>query len=771
MIASRIALLCAAAFISLASASIAQEKLGSITGSVVDRATKLPLPGVNVLLDGLGKGASTDAGGRYEIRNVAVGTYRVKCTFIGYKTSITSDVVVKTGHSTVLDVELSEEAIALGQEVVVTASYFQTPGVELTSAYGMNYEEIRRQPGAVGDVSRMIQTMPGVVPTNDQRNDLVVRGGSPSENLTIVDNIEVPNISHFGTQGASGGPITMLTTEFIREADFMAGGFSARYGDRLSSVLNISLREGNRDGLAGTFDLSMAGAGFIVEGPMGASGSWMVSARKSYLDLIFKNFGVGSIPYYSNYQAKAVYEFGPSHKISLVSLGGMDDVHFEPDDDEKGDPEAEESKSGGWRTTTGINWRWLWGNVGYGTLTVSDTWNSYEQDVFYPYREGKPKIFFNSSGEGESIAAYNATIAAGSFGDISAGAGYRYLRSSYEITAPDGSHSGYSSDTAKIYRPPLIDDITAYRTDCHIQTLLKPLPRTEVTLGARVDYYSFIDKAAVSPRAALRYAVTENIDFSMSWGMFYQQPALVYLNAYPQNALLDPMKAEHLVAGIAWYPRPDLKLSVEAFRKVYTQYPVSVEFPQYSLSNSGTSYTVKGNMMPLVSLGKGHAEGVELFIQQKLSDALYGQVSYSFSHSYYTAIDGIERKGAFDIPHVLYIIGGYRFNEEWEFSSKFSYASGRPRTPALLPESAEQDRFILDLSRLNEARVSDYHRLDIRLDHRNNFSGWNLVVFLELQNAYNHKNVFAYKWDGDTQSEEAVYQTDTFVVGGIKIEF
>jgi len=192
MIASRIALLCAAAFISLASASIAQEKLGSITGSVVDRATKLPLPGVNVLLDGLGKGASTDAGGRYEIRNVAVGRYRVKGTFIGYKTSLTSDVVVKTGHSTVLDVELSEEAIALGQEVVVTASYFQTPGVELTSAYGMNYEEIRRQPGAVGDVSRMIQTMPGVVPTNDQRNDLVVRGGSPSENLTIVDNIEVP---------------------------------------------------------------------------------------------------------------------------------------------------------------------------------------------------------------------------------------------------------------------------------------------------------------------------------------------------------------------------------------------------------------------------------------------------------------------------------------------------------------------------------------------------------------------------------------------------
>ena len=757
-------LLCAAA-----SPLIGQET-GTLTGRVLERRTQAPLPGVNILLLDTERGASTGADGRFRISGVPVGTYRVRASFIGFRPHIEPDVVISTAHNRDILFLLDEEAVALGEGVEVTASYFHTPREQTTSIYGINYEEIRRQPGAAGDVSRMIQTMPGVVPTNDQRNDLVVRGGAPSENLTLVDGFEIPNISHFGTQGSSGGPINMISAEFIREANFSAGGFSARYGDRLSSVLDIQLREGSRDGIDGTFDIGFAGAGLLVEGPFNQKGSWMLSARKSYLDLLFDDFGLTAVPNYTNYQAKAVYDVAPAHRLTLISLGGLDDIHFLPDYEDTAEPEVLDIRSNGWRSSTGVNWRWLWEAAGYGTLSVSDNYSTFNQEALDPRLAGTPLIFRNASTEGESILAYDAVLYLKGIAEVMAGVKHRFVRAEFDIFS--GTDSGpFVQDSAGIERPDILRDVRTDRSAAYVQAVTSPLPRTDLTLGLRYDRYGFTGEEFVSPRAALRYRLRDNLNLSASAGLFAQQPAMIYLNGHPANRNLLPIQAAHYIAGIAWYPAPDLKLSLEGYVKRYSNYPVSAEFPQLSLANDGDSYTISGRLIPLVSEGEGYARGVEFFVQRKLSNHLYGQISYTYSRARHAALDGVERPGSFDIPHVFYAIGGWRFDEQWEFSAKFSFASGRPRTPMKMPESAEQNRFVLDLTRINTLRMPDYQRLDIRIDNRQHFSGWNLVSYVEVQNVSDRDNVFMYVWNEKTRSEQVVNQIGLFFLGGFKIEF
>ena len=245
------------------------DRSGRLTGTVIASATRQPVPGAVVTIPGTKLGASTDTAGHFTIDGIPVGTYTARVACVGFRASTSTDIVISTGHPVQLSVELEEEPIELTDDVTVTGSLFTRPREIVVNRYAMSYEEIRRAPGAIGDISRVMSGMPGIVPTSDQRNDLVVRGGSPAENLTIVDNVEIPNLSHFGAQGATGGPISMLNTEFVREASFLAGGFPAMYSNRLSSVLNVGLREGNCGNLSGMFDLGFSGAGLIMEGGIG----------------------------------------------------------------------------------------------------------------------------------------------------------------------------------------------------------------------------------------------------------------------------------------------------------------------------------------------------------------------------------------------------------------------------------------------------------------------------------------------------------------------
>jgi hypothetical protein len=749
--------------------SQSDKKTGKITGTVIEKNTQLPVIGAIILIEGTKAGSTTDSEGRFIIQNIEVGTYTLKASCVGYKTIYKTDVVIRTAQPVQVFFQMDEEAV-MNKEVIIKSNYYSEPLEIKTSVYGLNYEEIRRQPGAQGDVQRLIQTMPGVLVANDNRNDLIVRGGSPNENITLVDNIDVPNLSHFSTMGSSGGPISMLNTELINEANFMAGGFPVQYGNKLSSVLNIRLREGNRDNFSAVGDLSMAGAGVIVEGPLADKGSWILSLHRSYFDLLMDNKNVSVIPDYSNYQLKINYNINPANRIWLISLGGTDEANFKADKAEKDDPETKNVISGGWRTITGFNWQMLFGKAGYGTLAISDALDVFKHKVNDP-RQNNKLIFQNYSKDGESTIKYDLVLNTGKSGQIVSGISAKIFRENLDIQQPIGIENPYIKDSVRIDTMFLNKNVSTPQYSAYIQTSNQLFPNLEYSIGIRYDYFDYLNKKSTfSPRMGLTYKLMENFNLNASYGIFYQMPSLVYLTSIPANKNLDPIKAEHYVLGFAYFPMPDIKITLETYLKEYTHYPVSVEYSSLSLANTGDNYSLTGNLIPYISKGSGYSRGIELFIQKRLTDNLYGQISYTHSKTMHKALDGIERSGNFDIPDILTISGGYRLNEHWEFSGKFSFSTGRPYTPVDFVESAKQNRHIYDLTKVNAGRLPDYNRLDLRVDYRANFTNWGLVTYIDLENVYDRQNIFAYTWNERTNSLVKEYQFAFMPVFGIKVE-
>lgn len=720
---------------------------GTVTGTVVSRVTQEPLPSANVQIVGTPLGAATNIDGKFEITGVPIGTYQVRASFLGYATFIQSDVVVRAGSPTQLRLQLQESEIAI-DDVVVSGRYFQKTPDAAVSIQRLAYEEIRRSPGGFEDVVRAISVLPGVAQAEPGRNDLVVRGGAPSENLFVVDNIEIPNINHFGTQGASGGPLSFINLDFVRETAFSTGGFGVKYGDRLSSVLDIDLRDGRNDRIGGKLTLSASQFGLNIEGPLDERGTFVFSARRSYLDLIFKAAGFSFVPEYWDFLGRAQYRFDKANSLTFLAVGAIDDVSFFNDDAEKRFDNSRILGTAQRQYASGASWTHLFGN-GFSTVTLGRSfvnYNGIQRDSLL-----KP-IFTNKSKEGETSLRGDLLMQMGRESELSLGVQGKLIRFSSTLGLP-----GYVTpfgDTLNVQ----VNDYasTGYKGSSYVQYSRRFFGALQWTLGARLDYFSLIDKEFyLSPRTSLSYAFSELTSVNASVGMYRQQPSYIWLVANPANRQLTAIRADQYVLGLEHLLQADLKLRGEVFLKEYKNYPASRQRPYLVLANTGggfggsdENYASYG-LDQLVSGGKGRSYGVELLLQKKLSDTpLYGLVSITVSRTRFTALDGVERPGAFDQLGILNISGGYRFDERWEASAKFRFASGRPYTPFNADGSQNTSAY-------NSARVKSAHSLDIRVDRRWNFSSWNLIVYLDVQNVYNNKFSGAVRWNAREQRPEA----------------
>ncbi|MBN2370435.1 MAG: TonB-dependent receptor [Vicinamibacteria bacterium] len=743
-------------------------KAGSITGVVTAQMTQQPIPGAVVRVDGATLSAVSDDSGRFRIENVPVGSRRLSITREGYHPAVVSDIVVTANRETHAVLRL-REAVHLKDEVTVRASYFTRPEGVTTGAFTMSYEEVRRAPGAVGDVGRMIQSLPSTIVRDDSRNDIVARGGSPSENLILVDNIEVPNISHYAGQGATGGPITMLNAETISDVSFLAGGFPAAYGDRLSSVLEISLREGNRDRVQTEIDLSMSGAGMLVEGPLGRRGSWLVTGRRSFIDLIAGAWDLNTVPQYANYQAKAVYDVSPRNRLTFISLGGWDKIDFDVDESDLEDSNTFIVEDVGWRGVAGLDWQALLGGSGVLNVSVGHTENDFKVDVWDTLLDDR-LVERNRSRERQTTARYDLTCRVGRLGSVRSGAFGKRLGASYEFSMPIGQENVFSTDPQRINTLALDDQFTTWQTGGYIELRPRFGAWATAALGGRFDRYDINDASEVSPRAGLTFHVLHNLDVSASYGRYYQNPPLIFMKAHPDNARLRPIRADHYVTGLAYHPRPDTEIKVEAYEKRYFRYPVSTQFPSITGADTGEQVNVYYYMIPYVGEGRGRSSGVEIYLQRKLSGRIWGQLSYAHSRTENRALDGIWRPSTFDLPHVVSVVAGVKASRSLELSTKFTYTSGRPVMP-LLPESYEQNRLIFDLDRVNAERAPAYHRLDFRVDRRQSHRWGNLVFYVELDNVYNRKNILGYGWNPKKRERDEYTQLSFMAIGGVNVEF
>ena len=732
---------------------VAQEAAtGLVSGTVLVAGTDAPLPGAQVQLLGTERRAVTDERGRFVLAGVAPGVWRLQVRAIGYSPLVVPDLVVGSSKPATVVVRLAPVAIDLAG-VEVRASYFLPALSATTSTQNLTSEAVRRAPGVQEDVVRAIALFPGVAVTSPGRNDLIVRGGAPFENLFLVDGIEVPNINHFGSQGSTGGPLSLINVDAVEGASFSSGGFAAKYGDRTASVTAITLREGNRERLAGEFTLSATGGFAVAEGPLGKDGSFYFSARRSYLDLLFKAAGFGFVPAYVDGQLKVVQRFGDRNTLSFLVIGADGTVTFTNDDAEKRYENSRVAAPSQSQYFSGLTWRRLL-DRGVLDVTLGRTYTRFttiQNDSLDP-----PNTIFRAySTEGETSLRADLTVQATPTMELSGGAVAKYASAlDYDLLLP----GALRLDAGGAPRPLALDtSFTADRQALYGQVAWQATSRLRTTTGLRLDRYGFLAGAArLSPRLGARYALTDATTLTASLGRYWQAPSYIWLVGDPANRELPPFRADQAVIGLEHLARPDLKLQVEAFTKRYSGYPRRVFRPTAVLAPSGfddVTSDIPFGLEPLAAVATGRSMGVELLAQKQLSEIpVFGLASVSVSRTTFDGADGVRRPGSFDTRLIANAVVGWRPSAKWELSGKFRIASGLPTTPFVTSGPAEGSQ---DFSRWNEGeRLPLFHALDLRIDRRWSLRRVQLVSYLDVQNVYGRNNVSGVRWDQRTRMVE-----------------
>jgi hypothetical protein len=748
----------------LASSLFPQELTGDIYGKVVDLTTKKPLPFANVVVVGTTLGAATAENGTYKISGIPVNTYQIKASVIGYNSQTITDITVQTAKPTEVNFALTTQAIEING-VTVTSDYFRNDPLEVNSIRNFSYEEIRRSPGGFEDVIRALSILPGVAQADAGRNDLVVRGGAPSENLYLVDGIEVPNINHFGTQGATGGPLSFINLDFVKETSFSTGGFPVLYGDKLSSVLKIDLRNGRSDRIGGKATISASQFGLDVEGPiMNENSTFVFSARRSYLDFIFKAAGFSFVPEYYDVLTKADFKVDNENSFSFLFLSAFDNVKYFNDDEDKRYDNSRILGSDQIQYVTGISWRRLFDN-GYYNLSLSRNYTDFDtrqNDIFLN------PIFKNKSKEEENNLRLDVVQKLSSNIEINYGGTARFIEFDADILFPTFITSfGDSLPIASLNKKDKF-----FKGGSYLNFNFHLFKRIITNVGVRFDYFDAINtQAYLSPRFSASYMLTPITNLNFSTGVYYQAPSYIWLIADETNKNLKDVKVNQYILGIDHRLNPDALLKVEAFYKDYSNYPTSLIRPYLVLANTGAGFAGSDDnfssfgLEPLVSKGFGKSRGVELSIQKKLSETpYYGILSLTYSKTNFTPLDGIERPGSYDQNWIFNLSGGYKIDKSWEVSTRFRFASGRPYTPYLSNGTQE-------VSEYNSRRLKSIHSLDLRVDKRWFFSNWTLITYFDIQNIYNQKNASGIRWDSKEMKVDETSSIGVLPSIGVSAEF
>lgn len=746
-----------------------QADKGIISGKVIDYETQKPLSDADITIIELNKSIKSDSFGLFEFSDIPFSSYTIKVSLKGYEPKAQTDIVVLSARPTFVDIELNPQSYTT-ETIEVEAKYFEKSPDVNTSNFNFDFEEVRRAPGAVEDISRMVQGLSGVSTSNDQRSDIIVRGGSPSENLIIIDGIEIPNINHYPTQASTGGPIGMINVKFINDVNFSTGGFSARYGDKLSSIMDIKFREGSKQKLLFDINLSTAGFGGVLEGPLFTQkGSFLFSVRKSYLNLIKGAIRMASVPDYWDFNLKANYVFNSKNSLTVVGIGGIDYISFQGDDANISDDNPYGKATGDQKQfTLGASLKTLIKN-GYlqNSIGNSSSWYDFtnydirNNNLLFDYKSKeyeysiKSELFYQISKHQNIITGFNAK--------------YIQVKNNIFLAAD-------TSDFGDILPEYLLNNKSNfYKLGGFAQYTLKLFKdKFIINTGIRFDYFSGtaadINKV-FSPRIGMSYKINDLTTINASTGIYYQAPEYLWVTTDPQNVNLKYVKAYHYILGVEHLFSDDLRMSLEVYYKDYKNYPVSFYIPTYILVNGGAengpNFVGAAN-----SNGYGFTRGIDFTLQKKLTgNGFYGMINYSLLESKVTATAGGEVPGSFDYRHNLVIIAGYQISNDWLIGIKYRYTSGRPFTPYDVTASAIANRGTLQYDKFNSERYKNYSRLDIRVDKKWNFNKLSIVCYVELQNVFNTTNIYQYFWNKYKNEQGTIYQWAFLPVGGFSIQF
>jgi outer membrane receptor for ferrienterochelin and colicin len=728
---------------------------GVIKGSVYNVSNNEPLPFTNLIIYGTSIGATSDVNGNFVFGNVKPGFTKLSVTSLGFENYITEEFMVTNARPVFLDIPLKEKTVEL-KLVEIKASPFRKTEESPVSMRTLAISDIEKNPGGNRDISKVIQALPGVASTPAFRNDIIIRGGGPAENRFYLDGIEIPNLNHFATQGASGGPVGIINVDFIREVDFYSGAFPANRGDALSSVLEMRQLDGNPEKFQYKASFGATDLALTANGPLSPKTTAIFSVRRSYLQFLFSAIGLPFLPTYNDFQFKIKSKINHHNEITFIGLGALDQSKLNT----------------GLKNLTEdqqyildylpVNKQW---NYAIGTVYKHFRKNSYDTYVFsrnmlnnesYKYQfnnESDPSklILSYKSQEIENKLRYENTSRFGNY-KLIAGAGLEYAK--------------YSNNTyQKVFIPLPADTLFSIQYSSDLDLFKWNIfgqisrgflaERLILSFGLRADANNYDKSMSVifrqfSPRFSAAYALTEKWYLNFNTGRFCQLPPYTTLGYRTQTGILinrqnglSYIAADHIVAGIEYRRKENAKLTVEGFYKLYNKYPFSVT-DSVSLASKGADYGTYGDEV-VTSSSSGRAFGMEIYFRDQVARMISLIVSYTFVRSEFKDYKGVYIPSAWDNKHILNVTASHAFKRNFNVGARWRFVGGAPYTPYDLSRSSIKEawdvrgRGYIDYAKFNTLRLKSFHQLDLRVDKEYFFIRWSLNFYLDIQNLYNFK--------------------------------
>lgn len=730
------------------SINFAQENNSSINGFVYDKTTGEALIGANVFIQSLNRGAVSNISGFYVIPKLASGNYEVKFSYVGYK-SILLKINLKNGEEKKLNVFLEQDIIQ-GKEILVKADstrviekLFNKP----VSNIQLSPTQIQRVPRFIeADLLRTLQSLPGIVPLSDFSSAIYVRGGTPDQNLFMVDGTDVYNPEH------AFGLFSTFNTDAIKNVEVFKGGFGAEYGGRLSSVINITNNDGNRNFFEGKASLSLLSLSSTFSGPIGDFGSISGSIRRTYLDQTIAKW-IDGIPdyYFVDGNLKAFFDLSNSNKLSVSYFGSKDNLNFVLD---KNRPES-------------IGFDYIWGNqtgsVNLRSIFASNIFGNFW--ITYSH--------FNSFFDFEDVGVKEDN----QINDLTFKGNIEYFFSE-NFDFKFGFEQKNAHGGLKQNFPGGIVDASKTRRlySIYSSTTWKPSLLWNIEFGLRGDYFKS-DKIFrnIDPRLNIKFRMSENANLKFSTGSFHQYanriPRLFFVSIWTTaDSFVNGSSSNHYIFGYERALGEKFELEVESYYKTYKDiyaynqnYIVDVVPSEYTNEN----VPVYNNQKNLFTRGDGNSFGVEFLIRKEVG-AISGWISYSYSKTLYN-FDGINQGKSFiprhDRTHAINLVANVDLNnfmneinnkpfekkdKQWLLGLNFTFFSGQPIT---LPSSVylftqfpdwEQNKNSLATypSTINAFNLPYYSRLDFSLTYEIYYDGWMLSPYLQVFNMFNRKNVW-----------------------------
>jgi len=739
---------------------------GRLSGVVVDKLTQKILPNVSVSIEGIAKGAIADTNGIFRIIGIPLKTYNIIFSLVGYKKQTLFNVVINAGNENNFNIELEQSGGALTEVLVKTnkrtarAATLETP----LSVQRLTTEEIKSNPGGNFDISKVIQSLPGVgggAGGGGFRNDIIIRGGAPSENVFYLDGIEMPVINHFQTQGSAGGPQGILNVSFIEDVKLSSSAFDARYDNALSSVFQFKQKTGNRNKLQGNVRLSATELSGTLEGPISKDKktTFLASIRRSYLQLLFTAIDLPIRPSYWDFQTKITRQIDKKTTLSFIGIGAIDDFRFAAI--KKATPEKLYILNSNafikqWTYTAGLSLKRL---VKNGFVNIALSRNTFDNDV-NQYEDNTTQI------EAQKTLTYRSRETENKL-RVDINKNIKDWKIAYGTVA---QVSEYDTKTFAVLRRELKDGFGNIIQNAVTVNFTSPLnsflrygafaqvskrffnSRLGISAGLRSDMNTFTTTGnnglkTLSPRISASYILADKWTANASIGRYFKIAPYTILgfannanNLVNKNSLYQ--RSDHYVAGVEYLPNDGLRFTAEGFYKDYANVPVSIS-KGISLANLGGDFNVLGNEA-VVTNGKGRAYGFEFFAQKKLTNKFFGILSYTFYRSEYAGIDNKLIASAWDNRHLLTVTWGYKFPRNIELGLKFRYQGGAPYSPfddvASKANYLSLGQGIVDYARLNTQRLGGFNSGDVRIDKKWNFKKMTIDLFLDVTNWYIAKN-------------------------------